>query len=155
MPARSKTGSAGRTRSRRSSQRSRQSSSSARRAPSGRASRGNKSSERNSKPKYSKWIESPDDHEERHGQSLATRNHDVIRQWADSRKASPATAGQERKNSVGVLRMDFPGYGGKRLRTVSWEEWFESFDSNKLVFLFQEHRADGSPSNFFKLNRQK
>jgi hypothetical protein len=51
--------------------------------------------------------------------------------------------------------MDFPGYGGKRLRIVSWQEWFESFDNNKLVFLFQEHKADGSPSNFFKLNRQR
>ena len=153
MPTRSKRGSAGRTRSRRSSQRSRQSSSRARRTTSRRASRGNKSSE--SKLKYAKWIESADDHEERHGQSLATRNHDVIRQWADNRKASPATAGQQRESSVGVLRMDFPGYGGKRLREVSWDEWFQSFDNNKLVFLFQEHKADGSLSNFFKLNRQK
>lgn len=153
MPSRRKTGSHGRTRTRRSSQRNRKSSSSARRPPSTNTGRRHTSSERKgSKPKYSKWIESPDDHEERNGQSLATRNHDVIRQWADSRKASPATAGQPRNNSAGVLRMDFPGYGGKRLRKVSRDEWFESFDSNKLVFLFQEHKADGSPSNFFRLN---
>jgi hypothetical protein len=93
-------------------------------------------------------------HEERQGQSLATRNHDVIRQWAEARNAAPATAGESgRGNGIGVLRMDFPGYGGKRLKKVSWNAWFETFDNNKLVFLFQEHKADGSPSNFFRLNR--
>lgn len=106
--------------------------------------------------KYSKWIESADDHEDREGQSLATRDHDVIRRWADARKAAPATAGDaKRGRGVGVLRMDFPGYGGKRLKKVSWQAWFETFDRNDLVFLFQEHKADGSPSNFFRLNRAK
>jgi hypothetical protein len=51
--------------------------------------------------------------------------------------------------------MDFPGYGGSRLKKVSWNRWFETFDNNELVFLFQEHKADGSTSNFFKLNRLK
>jgi hypothetical protein len=109
-----------------------------------------------SKVKYSKWIESPEEHEEKEGQSLATRNHEVIRQWAETRRAVPAAAGDgKRGNGVGVLRMDFPGYGGSRLKKVSWNRWFETFDNNELVFLFQEHKADGSTSNFFKLNRLK
>ena len=48
--------------------------------------------------------------------------------------------------------MDFPGYGGKRLTKIDWDEWFETFDQRNLVFLFQEHKKDGSMSNFFKLN---
>lgn len=102
--------------------------------------------------KYSKWIDSPDDHEDRKGQSLATRNHDVIRRWAESRKAKPSVVGDtEGRNGAGVLRIDFPGYGGKRLEKIDWNEWFDTFDKRKLVFLFQEHKRDGSTSTFFKL----
>lgn len=102
--------------------------------------------------KYSKWIDSPDGHEDRKGQSLATRHHDVIRRWAEARKAVPTTVGDtEGRDGAGVLRIDFPGYGGKRLKKVDWNEWFETFDKRKLVFLYQEHKRDGSPSTFFKL----
>lgn len=102
--------------------------------------------------KYSKWIESPDDHEDRNGQSLATRNHDVIRKWARARKAVPSTVGDtEGGDEAGVLRIDFPGYGGKRLKKIDWDAWFDTFDKRKLVFLFQEHKKDGSTSTFFKL----
>lgn len=108
-----------------------------------------------SKPlKYTKYIDAPEDHEDRPGQSLATRNHEVIRQWAEGRQAVPATVeSTERDGGAGVLRLDFPGYGGQRLQEISWEEWFRTFDERDLVFLFQEHKADGSVSNFFRLNR--
>ena len=102
--------------------------------------------------KYSKWIDSPDDHEDRKGQSLATRNHDVIRRWAESRKAMPSVVGDTAgRDGAGVLRIDFPGYRGKRLEKIDWDDWFDTFDKRKLVFLYQEHKRDGSPSTFFKL----
>lgn len=108
-----------------------------------------------SKPlKYSKWIDAPEDHEDRNGQSLATRHHEVIRQWAEERQATPSTVESTgRAESAGVLRLNFPGYGGQRLREIGWDEWFRTFDDRGLVFLFQEHKSDGSVSNFFKLNR--
>jgi len=100
--------------------------------------------------KYAKWIDSPEDHEDRKGQSLATQNHEVIRQWAQSRKAVPATVGDtEGRGGAGVLRIDFPGYGGKRLKKVDWNDWFQTL--RKLTFLYQEHKRDGSTSTFFKL----
>jgi hypothetical protein len=106
--------------------------------------------------KYSKWIESPKDHEDRQGQSLATRNHDVIRQWAEARRAVPATVGDtQRGRDTGVLRLNFPGYSERRLQKISWNAWFGTFDDRNLVFLFQEHKRDGSTSNFFKFNRAK
>ena len=52
---------------------------------------------------------------------------------------------------LGVLRFDFPGYSGEQLRRVSWEDWFATFDQRRLNFIYQEERADGSPSNFFRL----
>ena len=103
--------------------------------------------------KYSKWIESPDDHEDRPGQSLVTRSHEVIRRWAEERGASPATiAGTQHGNRVGMLRFDFPGYGGAALKKIGWEKWFEPFDERNLAFHFQEHKTDGSLSNFFRLD---
>jgi hypothetical protein len=71
-----------------------------------------------------KWIESPDEHEDYPGQTLATRNHDVIRRWAEERQAQPATVpGTEHDGRPGVLTFDFPGYGGERLQSISWDEW--------------------------------
>ena len=102
--------------------------------------------------KYAKWITSPDDHEDHPGQSLVTRDHEVIRQWAEERDASPATIPGTHGNRVRILRFDFPGYGGAALEKIAWEKWFEPFDERNLAFHFQEHKADGSLSNFFRLD---
>jgi hypothetical protein len=97
-------------------------------------------------------IRSPDEHESSPGETLVTTNHDVIRAWADARGAKPATVpGTERGDRLGVLTLDFPGYGGENLREVSWDEWFRTFDERGLRFIFQEHTKDGSESNFFRL----
>lgn len=102
--------------------------------------------------KNAKWVNSPDEHEDHPGQTLATRNHDVIRRWAEERQATPSTVpGSEHDGHVGVLTFDFPGYGGQNLQHISWDDWFQAFDARNLVILFQEHLQDGRPSNFFHL----
>jgi hemerythrin superfamily protein len=98
-----------------------------------------------------KWINSPEEHEDRPGQSLATRSHDVIRRWAEERRAAPATAPGGDAQRPRVLRFNFPGYD-KSLQEVSWDVWFGSFDERDLVFIYQEHMKAGNPSNFFKLD---
>lgn len=101
---------------------------------------------------YAKWIGGPDDHEDHPGQSLVTRNHEVIRRWAEERGAKPSTVpGTRHQKTLGVLRFDFPGYGGKELEETTWEEWFATFDERQLVFLFQERLKNGNQSNFFRL----
>jgi hypothetical protein len=101
---------------------------------------------------YSQEITSPDDDPERPGRSLVTTHHDVIREWAEARGGVPATvSGTEHEGHLGVLRFDFPGYGGDSLEHVSWDQWFETFDARRLNFLYQEERKDGSQSNFFRL----
>ena len=102
--------------------------------------------------KYSQHIESPDDEPEREGRSLVTRNHDVIRQWAEARKAVPATVeGTEHDGHLGVLRLNFPGYSGDRLTEVSWDDWFKAFDERRLNFIYQQKQTSGKRSNFFRL----
>ncbi|MFP5347160.1 MAG: Rho termination factor N-terminal domain-containing protein [Actinomycetes bacterium] len=101
--------------------------------------------------KYSQEITSPDDEPERAGRSLATTSHEVIRQWAEARDGVPATVeGTEHGEHLGVLRFDFGG-DDERLRHVSWDEWFDTFDARKLNFLYQQERKDGRQSNFFRL----
>lgn len=100
-----------------------------------------------------KWIHSPSEHEDHAGQTLATRSHEVIRHWAEDRKAEPATVpGTEHGNRAGVLRFNFPGYGGESLEALSWDDWFKTFDDRELVFLFQEHQKAGNQSNFFHMD---
>jgi len=100
--------------------------------------------------KYSQHIESLKDRPERDGRSLVTRNHDVIRRWADERGAVPASIeGSEHDGHLGVLRLDFPG--GADLMEVDWERWFEAFDARGLNFIYQETTSDGNQSNFFRL----
>src|SRR3954454_21875553 len=71
---------------------------------------------------YSQEITSPDDDPERPGRSLVTTHHDVIREWAEARGAVPSTVpGTEHDGHLGVLRFDFPGYGGDGLEHVSWD----------------------------------
>lgn len=102
--------------------------------------------------KSGKVVHDPSEEEDREGQTLVTRDHDVIREWAERRGAQPATVeGTEHGDHLGVLRFDFPGYGGQTLRKVTWDEWFKTFDDRGLNFIYQEHRSNGSDSNFFRL----
>lgn len=100
-----------------------------------------------------RWVHSANEHEDHPGQTLATQSHEVIQHWAEERKAVPATVpGTEHGASVGVLRFNFPGYGGDSLQEITWDEWFKPFDERQLVFLFQEHQKSGNQSNFFHLD---
>ncbi|WDZ85515.1 hypothetical protein PVK37_03390 [Micromonospora cathayae] len=100
----------------------------------------------------SQQIVSLADQPERPGRSLVTTNHEVIQRWARARKAKPATiAGTERDGRAGVLTFDFPGYRqSRRLRPITWNEWFKTFDERRLNLIYQEQLRNGRPSNFFR-----
>jgi hypothetical protein len=76
-----------------------------------------------------------------------TTDHEEIRRWAEERGAQPA-----RVAGTSILRFDFPGYSGEdTVEHISWEEFFEIFDSNNLALLYQEETSRGQRSNFNKL----
>ncbi len=63
--------------------------------------------------KSRKVIHEPDEEEDRAGQTLVTRDDQVIREWAERRGAKVATVeGTEDGDHRGVLRFHFRGYGG-------------------------------------------
>jgi hypothetical protein len=99
-----------------------------------------------------KWIHSVDEHEDRPGQTLATREPAVIQAWAEDRDGRPATVGRRDPGErPRTLRFDFDGRSG-RLQPIDWDAWLGTFEDRDLVFLFQEHRRNGDTSNFFRLD---
>ena len=82
------------------------------------------------------------------GRSFATKDHEVIRAWAARHGAEPATGEATASGPATIsvndggagVRFEFPGAG--HFRPISWDEWFDSFDRDGLVFVYEEEVAD-------------
>lgn len=85
--------------------------------------------------------------------SRVTKDHDVIRAWAEARGATPSHVKRTGSTEdVGVLRFDFPGYSGEdTLEPVTWEQFLEKLDERDLVLLYEEETSGGQKSNFNKI----
>lgn len=68
------------------------------------------------------------------------------------RGGSPAIVKETRSSKdAGVLRIDFPGYSGEEtLEHITWDEFFDKFDTEDLDFLCQEETAGDKMSRFCK-----
>jgi len=86
-------------------------------------------------------------------ESKTTTNQEEIRAWVEQHDGVPASVrGTEGGEEAGVLRIDFPGGAGEdELEHISWDEWFQKFEEEDLAFLYQEQKASGEDSTFFKL----
>jgi hypothetical protein len=89
-------------------------------------------------------------------ETLTTTDHDEIRQWVEEHDGRPAAViGTGGDDDAGVLRFDFPGGAGEEsLEPIPWDEWFAKFDEEGLALLYQQHKASGEDSTFFKLVRR-
>jgi hypothetical protein len=91
-----------------------------------------------------------------HPGTFATRDHDVIKQWAARRAAEPATGESTGTGPATVdvndggagIRFNFPG--AARFRQIAWSEWFDNFDRHELMFVFDEVEGH-PPSHRFRL----
>ncbi len=84
-----------------------------------------------------------------------TTDHEEIRRWVEAHGGRPATVRGTGDDDAGVLRIDFPGGAGEEsLEPISWDEWFQKFEENRLAFLYQDEKASGEDSTFFKLVRR-
>ncbi|MGN6568615.1 MAG: hypothetical protein ACTHJ0_11710 [Flavipsychrobacter sp.] len=85
-----------------------------------------------------------------HG-SRVTTDHEEIKHWVEERGGKPCAVKNTMDGTVGLLRIDFPGYsGGDSLVEISWDEFFDQFDRKRLQFLYQEETTSGEPSRFNK-----
>lgn len=84
--------------------------------------------------------------------SKTTTDQNEIRGWAEDRGGRPARVRDTGADGdPGILRINFPGGAEASLEDISWDEWFRAFEENQLAFLYQEQKADGKTSTFFKL----
>lgn len=85
--------------------------------------------------------------------SAVTINHDEIKHWVEEHQGAPVRVrGTGNGKDAGILRIDFPGGAGEdKLERISWDEWFDKFESNHLAFLYQKRKGSGEDSTFFKL----
>lgn len=84
--------------------------------------------------------------------SNTTTDHNTIKKWVEERNGKPAKVKSTgSKNDAGVLRINFPGGSEDSLENISWDEFFEKFDKEKLAFLYQDEKANGEKSTFNKL----
>jgi hypothetical protein len=86
-------------------------------------------------------------------EAKTTTDHKQIKQWVEGHGGHPARVkGTDEKGTAGVLVIDYPGYSGKQtLETISWEEFFQGFEENKLTFLYQDETKAGDYRRFSKL----
>lgn len=83
-----------------------------------------------------------------------TTDHDEIRAWAERHGAVPAAVTDTIDgDDPGVLTMDVEGFGAgeESLQHLDWSDWFAKFDEAGLALLYQDRKADGEESTFFKL----
>jgi hypothetical protein len=90
------------------------------------------------------------------GDADTTIDHDKIRKWVEDRGGRPAEVRRTGGNRVGLLRINFPGYGkDEDLVEITWEDFFDKFEEKQLAFVMQEETASGQVSRFNKLIGRK
>jgi hypothetical protein len=88
---------------------------------------------------------------------VSTRDHRLIRRWAEQRKAEPATGEATSSGPATVrvadggagVRFNFPGQGS--FRPISWEEWFENFDCHGCAFVYDNDLPGARPSMRYRI----
>jgi hypothetical protein len=83
-----------------------------------------------------------------------TFDHGEIRKWAEKRGAIPSNIkGTEDEGEVaGILTFDFKG--DENLDSLSWDEFFNKFEKEKLALRLQDKEKDGSWSHFFEFENR-
>jgi hypothetical protein len=82
---------------------------------------------------------------------ITTVDHARIRDWVKSRKGHPAMAHTQTIMGPAskLLRIDFAGWPTDPcFHSISWEEFFESFENAKLAFVYRGMKESGEPSHF-------
>ena len=85
-------------------------------------------------------------------EARVTTDHNKSQSWAEERDGYPARVKSTDGKTGGIIRIDYEGYSGEdTLERITWDEWFNSFEKNKLAFLYQDQVKGGGKSRFSKL----
>src|SRR5260221_9491089 len=92
---------------------------------------------------------------------LQTTDHYKIRRWAERYNGKPQIIDDpEVSSDIPGIRIDFPREiddillpGRKKVRNVSWEEFFREFEDLHLVFLYTDRVDIHNPASIFNAYR--
>lgn len=86
-----------------------------------------------------------------------TTDKQTIKNWAEARNGIPAVLKSTECDEGSALRIQFPkaNHRFKNFDKISWDNFFDQFEKNKLALVYQESKGSGESSTFYKLvNRQ-
>lgn len=88
--------------------------------------------------------------------SYKTHDREKIKQWTKERNGVPAKVAGTDKKGGGILRIHFPQAGNdEQFNEISWNEFFDELEKNKLDVVIQEEKENGELSSFHKfVNRE-
>ncbi|MDX1667317.1 MAG: hypothetical protein R3350_08810 [Saprospiraceae bacterium] len=70
---------------------------------------------------------------------VSTVDHDEIKSWAESRKARPVQIQKfEGENILDRVKFRFPSERFPEEEDLTWEQFFEIFDEERLEFVFED-----------------
>lgn len=80
-----------------------------------------------------------------------TTDKNIIKKWAEARNGWPALIKQASDMTVrNLLRIGFSNNGEEDLlEKISWEEFFDRFERERLAFLYQEQARNGALSTAY------
>lgn len=86
-----------------------------------------------------------------------TFDHKTIQSWSENRKAIPVKLKNE-DEPIEALKIEFPEEHRKHKKNdnleiahLTWKEFFEEFEEEKLAFQYLEEDVDGKKSKFFRV----
>ncbi len=84
-----------------------------------------------------------------------TIDHAEIQQWVEKNKGFPQVIDDpEAGHDTPGIRINFPNIADPFLpdyvREVSWDEWFEVFDQQQLMFVYEENEGEENISYRFE-----
>lgn len=91
------------------------------------------------------------------GETKTTTDHEQIRTWAQERGGRPARVhnafGSKREDCI--LQIDFlhDKYDDD-VEELTWDAFFEMFDRENMVLVYQTETEGGRPSSFGRIVRQ-
>jgi hypothetical protein len=84
-----------------------------------------------------------------------TVDHDEIREWVEAHHGHPAAVRADNSGLAaepGELRIDLPDAAADEdLIPLSWDDWYDKFEGERLAFVYQERKASGDDSPSYKL----
>jgi hypothetical protein len=86
-------------------------------------------------------------------ESKKTTDKETIRSWAEARNGVPAFVKGTESNNSGVLRIHFPeaSNNDNQFDKISWDNFFDQFEKNKLAMVYQDKKDSGETSTFYKM----